>query len=132
MSLPTTPERSAAFHLLAKPTGAVCNFDCSYCFLSKEMLYPGSRGKGSFDQVKVMSGLDFLRDGAVEWNALTTVHAVNVDHGPEVTASCATSAARSSCSTGFSSSTCSRSGCATRSSSLAAMETTARQPMRKD
>ena len=32
-----------AFHLLAKPTGAVCNLDCDYCFfLSKEMLYPGS------------------------------------------------------------------------------------------
>ena len=32
------------FHLLAKPTGAICNLDCSYCFfLSKEMLYPGSR-----------------------------------------------------------------------------------------
>jgi uncharacterized protein len=33
-----------AFHLLAKPTGAVCNLDCKYCFfLSKEMLYPGSQ-----------------------------------------------------------------------------------------
>ncbi len=33
-----------AFHVLAKPTGAVCNLDCKYCFfLSKEMLYPGSR-----------------------------------------------------------------------------------------
>ncbi len=33
-----------AFHLLTKPTGAVCNLDCKYCFfLSKEMLYPGSR-----------------------------------------------------------------------------------------
>ncbi len=33
-----------AFHLLSKQTGAVCNLDCSYCFfLSKEMLYPGSR-----------------------------------------------------------------------------------------
>jgi uncharacterized protein len=32
-----------AFHILAKPTGAVCNLDCKYCFfLSKEMLYPGS------------------------------------------------------------------------------------------
>jgi uncharacterized protein len=32
------------FHLLSKPTGAVCNLDCKYCFfLSKEMLYPGSR-----------------------------------------------------------------------------------------
>ncbi|MGE5762477.1 MAG: anaerobic sulfatase maturase [Mycobacterium leprae] len=34
----------AAFHVLAKPTGAVCNLDCEYCFfLSKELLYPGSR-----------------------------------------------------------------------------------------
>jgi uncharacterized protein len=43
---PTAELRAAppAFHLLAKPTGAVCNLDCSYCFfLSKEMLYPGSR-----------------------------------------------------------------------------------------
>lgn len=32
------------FHLLAKPTGAVCNLDCKYCFfLSKEALYPGSK-----------------------------------------------------------------------------------------
>ena len=29
---------------MAKPTGAVCNLDCEYCFfLSKELLYPGSR-----------------------------------------------------------------------------------------
>lgn len=35
---------SATYHLLAKPTGAICNLDCKYCFfLSKEMLYPGSR-----------------------------------------------------------------------------------------
>src|SRR3954453_3250566 len=40
----TIPDAPPAFHLLAKPTGAVCNLDCSYCFfLSKEMLYPGSR-----------------------------------------------------------------------------------------
>jgi uncharacterized protein len=33
-----------AFHVLAKPTGAICNLDCKYCFfLSKEVLYPGSR-----------------------------------------------------------------------------------------
>jgi uncharacterized protein len=36
-------EPQAGFHLLAKPTGAVCNLDCAYCFfLSKEMLYPDS------------------------------------------------------------------------------------------
>jgi uncharacterized protein len=34
----------AAFHLLAKPTGAICNLDCAYCFfLDKEAFYPGSR-----------------------------------------------------------------------------------------
>jgi uncharacterized protein len=32
------------FHVLAKPTGAICNLDCKYCFfLSKEMLYLGDR-----------------------------------------------------------------------------------------
>ena len=30
-------------HVLAKPTGAICNLNCSYCFfLNKERLYPGS------------------------------------------------------------------------------------------
>jgi len=174
-----------AFHLLAKPTGAVCNLDCAYCFfLSKEMLYPGSRfrmadellelylrqlieshrtpevtvawqggeptlmgldffrrsvelahryaegrrveftiqtngtlldeewasffrehgflvgisidgprelhdayrvnkgGAGSFDQV--MAGLEHLKRGGVEWNALTTVHAANAERAVEV------------------------------------------------
>jgi uncharacterized protein len=34
----------AAFHVMTKPRGAICNLDCKYCyFLSKEMLYPGSR-----------------------------------------------------------------------------------------
>lgn len=33
-----------AFHLLAKPTGAICNLDCQYCFfLAKEQLYPDSK-----------------------------------------------------------------------------------------
>jgi len=40
----TMPRAPLAFHVMAKPTGAVCNLDCEYCFfLSKEMLYPGSR-----------------------------------------------------------------------------------------
>jgi len=39
----TPPRKPAAFHVLAKPTGAICNLDCAYCFfLSKEKLYPGS------------------------------------------------------------------------------------------
>ncbi|MGZ4132682.1 MAG: anaerobic sulfatase maturase [Actinomycetota bacterium] len=181
------PGAPPAFHLLTKPTGAICNLDCTYCFfLSKEMLYPGSRfrmaedlletylrqlieahahapevvvawqggeptmmgldffrrsvelaeelklpgqrivytiqtngtlldddwgaflaergflvglsidgpreihdtfrldkgGKGSFD--RVMAGLDVLRRHQVEWNALTTIHAANEDHGRDV------------------------------------------------
>jgi len=40
----TVPGAPLAFHVMAKPTGALCNLDCEYCFfLSKEMLYPGSR-----------------------------------------------------------------------------------------
>jgi len=27
----TVPDAPLAFHLLAKPTGAVCNLDCAYC-----------------------------------------------------------------------------------------------------
>jgi uncharacterized protein len=38
-----TSDVQPAFHILAKPTGSICNLDCKYCyFLSKEMLYPGS------------------------------------------------------------------------------------------
>ena len=40
----STVETPPYFHVLAKPTGAVCNLDCKYCFfLVKESLYPGSR-----------------------------------------------------------------------------------------
>ena len=35
---------SSRIHVLAKPTGAICNLACSYCFfLDKERLYPGSK-----------------------------------------------------------------------------------------
>lgn len=38
------PAVPAAFHVMAKPTGAICNLDCEYCFfLSKDQLYPGRR-----------------------------------------------------------------------------------------
>lgn len=34
---------TSTFHVMAKPTGAICNLDCEYCFfLTKEELYPGS------------------------------------------------------------------------------------------
>jgi uncharacterized protein len=43
-----------AFHLLAKPTGAICNLDCTYCFfLTKEMLYPGSRFRMADDLLEI-------------------------------------------------------------------------------
>lgn len=45
------------FHLLAKPTGAICNLDCKYCFfLSKEELYPGSEFRMSDDVLEAYIG----------------------------------------------------------------------------
>ena len=39
----TNAAPSSVFHVMSKPTGAICNLDCDYCFfLSKEELYPGS------------------------------------------------------------------------------------------
>ena len=39
----TPPNALYPFHVMVKPTGAVCNLDCTYCYyLSKENLYPGS------------------------------------------------------------------------------------------
>ena len=51
-AIPVTPPAGAppAFHLLAKPTGAICNLDCAYCFfLDKEVFYPGSKFRMSDD-----------------------------------------------------------------------------------
>lgn len=47
-SMPKAPKiwprhAPSSVHVMAKPTGAVCNLDCQYCFfLSKDTLYPGS------------------------------------------------------------------------------------------
>jgi uncharacterized protein len=47
MSKISTPP---SFHIMAKPTGAVCNLDCKYCFfLTKEALYPGSSFRMAID-----------------------------------------------------------------------------------
>lgn len=41
LSLLTVDRAPQAFHVMSKPTGAVCNLDCDYCFfLSKEQLSP--------------------------------------------------------------------------------------------
>ncbi len=52
-SMPTSGAQTvvpAAFHIMLKPRGAICNLDCAYCyFLSKEMLYPGSRFRMAAD-----------------------------------------------------------------------------------
>lgn len=48
-----TDGRRRPFHLLAKPTGAVCNLDCTYCFfLSKDALYPGDRMRMGSDTLR--------------------------------------------------------------------------------
>ena len=39
-----------AFHLLAKPTGAICNLDCAYLLLPEQgRFYPGSKFRMSDD-----------------------------------------------------------------------------------
>ena len=44
MPIPRPATAPAGFHVMAKPTGAICNLDCSYCFyLDKEALYPNDR-----------------------------------------------------------------------------------------
>jgi uncharacterized protein len=41
------------YHIMAKPTGAICNLDCAYCFfLEKEKLYPESNFRMSDDVLK--------------------------------------------------------------------------------
>src|SRR5512144_639003 len=64
----TVATAPAAFHVMAKPTGAVCNLDCEYCFfLSKEMLYPGSRFRMAEDlQETYLRQLLELHAGAAE------------------------------------------------------------------
>ncbi|MEY3342316.1 MAG: hypothetical protein RLZZ269_2227, partial [Actinomycetota bacterium] len=56
------------FHLLAKPTGATCNLDCSYCFfLSKDALYPDQSHRMSTATLAEYMGqlLDAQPDGEV-------------------------------------------------------------------
>lgn len=49
----TSMSAPSYFHVLAKPTGAICNLDCKYCFFfSKEMLYPGSRFRMADDMLE--------------------------------------------------------------------------------
>ena len=53
-SPPITTQTPGYFHVLAKPTGAVCNLDCTYCFfLSKQALYPGSDFRMADDLLEI-------------------------------------------------------------------------------
>ena len=89
----------ASFHVMAKPSGAICNLDCTYCFfLSKELLYPGDRFRMAddlletyirqtiesqqIDEVTIawqggeptLMGLDFFRRSVVYAQALLPDH----------------------------------------------------------
>ena len=60
------------FHVMAKPTGAICNLDCTYCFyLSKESLYQGSRFRMSVElmetYVKQLMESQQTTDVTVAW-----------------------------------------------------------------
>lgn len=71
-----------AFHLLAKPTGPICNLDCEYCFfLSKEMLYPDDRFRMADDLLEtyILQLLEAHRTPEVTvaaswWACPSTVH----------------------------------------------------------
>ena len=55
-AMPLTMPDSAprAYHVLVKPTGAICNLDCQYCFfLTKEKLYPGSKFRMADDLLEI-------------------------------------------------------------------------------
>ena len=63
---PVTARRP--FHVLAKPTGPICNLDCEYCFfLTKEALYPGDRFRMVDDVLEIYIGqlLESQPDGEV-------------------------------------------------------------------
>jgi uncharacterized protein len=56
-----------AFHILAKPVGAICNLACTYCFfLSKETLYPGSHFRMPDDVLEAYIGQLLAAHGATE------------------------------------------------------------------
>lgn len=62
------PGASRPFHLLAKPTGAACNLDCTYCFfLSKDALYPEGSSRMSSSTLEAYIGqlIDAQPDGEV-------------------------------------------------------------------
>ncbi|MGI9648089.1 MAG: anaerobic sulfatase maturase [Acidimicrobiia bacterium] len=47
-----SPWSPQAVHILAKPTGAICNLGCSYCFfLDKELLYEGDQFRMSEERL---------------------------------------------------------------------------------
>ncbi len=65
-------------HVMVKPTGALCNLDCTYCYyLSKQQLKDKS-GQGSFD--RVLRAAKLLRKYKVNFATLTGVNRVTAKH----------------------------------------------------
>ena len=53
-----------AVHILGKPTGAICNLGCSYCFfLDKELLYEGDRFRMSDEVLEAYLQVQQVRHG---------------------------------------------------------------------
>jgi uncharacterized protein len=51
-SPPSAPAPPAAFHVMTKPIGPICNLDCTYCFyLEKEKLHPQGHNFKMSDEV---------------------------------------------------------------------------------
>jgi uncharacterized protein len=59
------PTRLAAFHIMAKPVGPICNLDCKYCFyLEKENLYPGKSNWAMPDDILEATIRQYIEDQA--------------------------------------------------------------------
>jgi len=60
------PRLSDSFHIMAKPTGAICNLDCEYCFyLEKEKLYPSVKNWAMPDDVLEKYVKEFIQSQKV-------------------------------------------------------------------
>ena len=69
--MPST-DAPPSFHVLAKPTGAICNLRCSYCFYTvKEQLYPGSRFRMTDEvmesYIRQYLGAQRVRQATISW-----------------------------------------------------------------
>jgi sulfatase maturation enzyme AslB (radical SAM superfamily) len=78
--------RPVVFNIMAKPTGPLCNLNCTYCYyLEKKKLYPGTNNfklrEASFRSA--MEGIELLHKHKVDFNTLSCVNSYNAQFASE-------------------------------------------------